>query len=49
MGLLKGYIQDWLEEYGYDNGYDWDNLPSMSKMEEMMELDWIVNNKIDIG
>ena len=35
MGMLKGYIQDWLEEYGYDNGYDWDNLPSMSKMEEI--------------
>ena len=22
MGLLKGHIQDWLEEYGYDLGYD---------------------------
>jgi len=35
MGLLKGHIQDWLEEYGYDKGYDWDNLPSLSEMEEI--------------
>ena len=32
MGLLKGHIQDWLEEYGYDKGYDWDNLPDLSDM-----------------
>ena len=32
MGLLKGHIQDWLEEYGYDLGYDWDNLPDISDM-----------------
>jgi len=35
MGLLKGHIQDWLEEVGYDLGYDWDNLPSLSEMEEI--------------
>ena len=34
MGLLKGHIQDWLEEYGYDLGYDWDNLPDLSDMDE---------------
>jgi len=33
MGLLKGYIQDWLETYGYDKGYDWDNLPDISDMD----------------
>ena len=49
MGLLKGHIQEFLETVGYDNGYDWDNLPSLSKMDELMELDYIVNNKIDIG
>jgi|TARA_B100000073_G_scaffold330734_1_gene319453 hypothetical protein len=49
MGKIKSFVQEFLETVGYDNGYDWDNLPSMSKMEEMMELDWIVNNKIDIG
>ena len=32
MGLLKGHIQDWLEEFGYDLGYDWDNLPDLSDM-----------------
>ena len=35
MGLLKGYIQDWLEEFGYDLGYDWDNLPSLSDMKKL--------------
>ena len=33
MGLLKGYIQDWLETYGYDKGYDRDNLPDISDMD----------------
>ena len=32
MGLLKGYIHDWLEEFGFDLGYDWDNLPDLSDM-----------------
>ena len=32
MGLLKGLIQDWLEEYGYDLGFDFDNLPDLSDM-----------------
>ena len=26
---LKNAVQDWLEDYGYGLGYDWDNLPSM--------------------
>ena len=32
MGLLKGHIQDWLEEYCYDLGFDFDNLPDLSDM-----------------
>ena len=32
MGLLKGHIQEWLEEYGYGKGYDMGNLPSLSDM-----------------
>ena len=32
MGLIKSFIQDWLEEYGYDLGYDWDNLPALEDM-----------------
>ena len=28
MGKLKGYTQDWLDEYGYDMGFCWDNVPS---------------------
>jgi hypothetical protein len=40
MGLLKGHIQDWLEEYGYDLGYDWDNLPDLSDMDENTPPAW---------
>ena len=34
MGLLKGHVQDWLEEYGWDLGYDWDNLPPLEMMDK---------------
>ena len=34
MGKIKGHIQEWLETYGYDLGYDMDNLPPMSEMDE---------------
>ena len=40
MGMLKGYIQDWLEEYGYDKGYDWDNLPDISDMDANTPPAW---------
>ena len=33
MGMLKGYIQDWLELHGYEKGYDWENLPCISMMD----------------
>ena len=46
---LKSFIQDFLENVGYDAGYDWDNLQSIEKMDELMELEDIVNNKIDIN
>ena len=36
MGKLKGYLEDWLEEYGYDLGYNWDNLPSLPDMESIV-------------
>jgi len=32
MGMLKGYVQDWLENYGYELGYDWSNLPNLEDM-----------------
>jgi len=32
MGLLKGHIQDWLENYGYELGFDFYNLPDLSDM-----------------
>jgi hypothetical protein len=36
MGKIKGYVQDFLETVGFGMGYDWDNLPSMSEMEDLM-------------
>ena len=32
MGKLKDAVWDWLEDCGYDLGYDWDNLPSLGDM-----------------
>ena len=32
MGMLKGFIQEWLEEYGYEKGYDFTNLPNLEDM-----------------
>ena len=34
MGKLKSHIQEWLEQYGYDLGYDMDNLPPLDQMNE---------------
>ena len=28
MGLLKSYVQDFLDTIGYEMGYDMDNLPT---------------------
>ena len=40
MGRVKDVAQDWLSDYGYDLGYDWDTLPK--------SVNWntIINNKI---
>ena len=35
MGMMKSFIFDWLELHGFELGYDWDNLPSLSEMEEI--------------
>ena len=29
MSKIKGHIEDWLEEYGHDLGYDMNNVPDM--------------------
>ena len=41
MGRIKKYLEDWLENYGYDLGYDMNNCPDF--------VDWNVvkRNKID--
>lgn len=36
MGKLKGYVQDWLDEYGFGMGFDWENYPST--LEEMLTV-----------
>ena len=33
MGQIKSYINDWLETYGDELGYDWDNVPNMGDMD----------------
>ena len=41
MGKLKGVLEDWLDNYGHDLGYDMTNYPSME------DWDNIRINKID--
>ena len=33
MGMMKSFIHDWLEQHGWELGYDWDNLPCVSMMD----------------
>tara|TARA_B100001250_G_scaffold364889_1_gene345260 strand:- start:18 stop:161 length:144 start_codon:yes stop_codon:yes gene_type:complete len=33
MGMMKSFIFDWLEMYGFELGYDWGNLPDISMMD----------------
>ena len=35
MGKLKEVVQDWLLDYGYEKGYDWNNLPDFSQLKEV--------------
>jgi len=41
MGKLKGILEDWLDNYGHELGYDMTNYPSMK------DWDNIRINKID--
>ena len=41
MSKIKGHIEDWLEEYGHDLGYDMNNVP------DMRDFWWIVDNNVD--
>ena len=36
---MKDFYQDWLEDYGYELGYNWDD-----KKPELSDLDWIVKD-----
>ena len=33
MGRVKSYIHEWLETFGEELGYDWDNVPPMGDMD----------------
>ena len=33
MGFTKRFIEEWLEQHGWELGYDWDNLPCISMMD----------------
>ena len=35
MGKIKDALWDWLEDYGYELGYNWDNYPQVSKWKEI--------------
>ena len=41
MGLLKGHIQEWLENYGWELGYDMANVP------ELVDLDAVASDGIN--
>ena len=41
MSKMKTYIESWLENYGWDLGYDMDSLP------EMRDMDYISTMGID--
>tara|TARA_R100001015_G_C4635064_1_gene203360 strand:- start:11629 stop:11793 length:165 start_codon:yes stop_codon:yes gene_type:complete len=41
MGKIKNYLHDWLEEYGYDLGYDIDNAP------ELPDLWWVADGHVN--
>ena len=35
MGKLKDVVEDWMDEFGYELGYDWDRLPSMGDFKKI--------------
>ena len=41
MGAIKSYLHNWLEEYGFNLGYDMSNAP------EFEDMDWVADDNID--
>tara|TARA_Y100001973_G_scaffold86822_1_gene130161 strand:- start:440 stop:622 length:183 start_codon:yes stop_codon:yes gene_type:complete len=41
MGRMKDYLQEWLENHGWELGYDMANIPDID------ELDYVVENEIN--
>ena len=47
MGKLKNVAQDWLEDYGYSLGYDWENLPKSVNWKDIKLNN--INSKIHVS
>ena len=41
MGRIKSHLHDWLEEYGYELGYDMSNAPNLQ------DLWWVADGGVD--
>ena len=41
MGQMKRYLEDWLERFGWELGYDMANVP------ELGDLDAVASDRID--
>ena len=41
MGQIKNYLQDWLDNYGWELGYDMGNIPDLG------DLDAVASDDID--
>ena len=42
---MKRFIEDWLERVGYEQGYNWDNLPEIDEMMDEEALEQARYNK----
>ena len=41
MSKIKGHLHDWLENYGFDLGFDFSNAPNFE------DLNWVADDRID--
>ncbi len=41
MGQIKNYLQDWLDNFGWELGYDMSNVP------ELPDLHWVAEDGVD--
>ena len=48
MGALKKFLHSWLEDYGYELGYDMGNIPDLSDLDRV-DLKVIADNFVQYG